>query len=123
MKKISDSTISRLSKYYRTSGRLIEKSVKTVSSDEIAEIDGVTSAQRYPSSCCHSRAPVPPHPEMPKQTADVATRASAFGRVIDPGAFDWTVEEWAAPSLRGNLALRIGMFVPRGISLVPKAVV
>jgi redox-sensing transcriptional repressor len=45
MKKISDSTISRLSKYYRTLGRLIEKNVKTVSSDEIAEIDGVTSAQ------------------------------------------------------------------------------
>jgi redox-sensing transcriptional repressor len=45
MKKISDSTISRLSKYYRTLGRLIENKVKTVSSDEIAEIDGVTSAQ------------------------------------------------------------------------------
>ncbi len=45
MKKISDSTISRLSKYYRTLGRLIEKKVNTVSSDEIAEIDGVTSAQ------------------------------------------------------------------------------
>jgi redox-sensing transcriptional repressor len=45
MKKISDSTISRLSKYYRTLGRLIDQRVKTVSSDEIAEIDGVTSAQ------------------------------------------------------------------------------
>ena len=45
MKKISDSTISRLSKYYRTLGRLIDQKVKTVSSDEIAEIDGVTSAQ------------------------------------------------------------------------------
>jgi len=45
MKKISDSTISRLSKYYRTLGRLIENKVQTVSSDEIAEIDGVTSAQ------------------------------------------------------------------------------
>jgi redox-sensing transcriptional repressor len=45
MKKISDSTISRLSKYYRTLGRLIDKKVKTVSSDEIADIDGVTSAQ------------------------------------------------------------------------------
>jgi redox-sensing transcriptional repressor len=44
-KKISDSTISRLSKYYRTLGRLIEQKVQTVSSDEIAEIDGVTSAQ------------------------------------------------------------------------------
>jgi len=45
MKKISDSTISRLSRYYRTLGRLIEQRVQTVSSDEIAEIDGVTSAQ------------------------------------------------------------------------------
>ena len=36
MKKISDSTISRLSKYYRTLGRLIAQKVKTVSSDEIA---------------------------------------------------------------------------------------
>ena len=45
MKKISDSTISRMSRYYRTLGRLIEKKVQTVSSDEIAEIDGVTSAQ------------------------------------------------------------------------------
>ena len=45
MKKISDSTISRLSRYYRTLGRLIEQKVQTVSSDEIAEIDGVTSAQ------------------------------------------------------------------------------
>ena len=44
-KKISDSTISRLSKYYRTLGRLIEQKVQTVSSDEIADIDGVTSAQ------------------------------------------------------------------------------
>ena len=45
MKKISDSTINRLSRYYRTLGRLIDRKVKTVSSDEIAEIDGVTSAQ------------------------------------------------------------------------------
>jgi len=45
MKKISDSTISRLSKYFRTLGRLREKNIETVSSDEIAEIDGVTSAQ------------------------------------------------------------------------------
>jgi redox-sensing transcriptional repressor len=45
MRKISDSTISRLSKYYRTLGRLIAQKVKTVSSDEIAEIDSVTSAQ------------------------------------------------------------------------------
>lgn len=45
MKKISDSTINRLSKYYRTLERLQEKNIETVSSDEIAEIDGVTSAQ------------------------------------------------------------------------------
>lgn len=45
MKKISDSTINRLSKYFRTLERLLEKKIETVSSDEIAEIDGVTSAQ------------------------------------------------------------------------------
>jgi len=45
MKKISESTINRLSKYFRTLGRLIARKIKTVSSDEIAEIDGVTSAQ------------------------------------------------------------------------------
>ncbi len=45
MKKISDSTISRLSRYYRTLSLLIEQKIETVSSDEIAEIDGVTSAQ------------------------------------------------------------------------------
>ena len=45
MKKISDSTISRLSRYYRTLERLVEQKINTVSSEEIAEIDGVTSAQ------------------------------------------------------------------------------
>lgn len=45
MKKISDSTISRLSKYYRTLERLQKENIETVSSDEIAEIDDVTSAQ------------------------------------------------------------------------------
>jgi redox-sensing transcriptional repressor len=45
MRKISDSTISRLSKYYRTLERLREQNIETVSSGEIAEIDGVTSAQ------------------------------------------------------------------------------
>ena len=45
MKKISDSTINRLSKYYRTLGRLIEQNIDTVSSDKIAELDGVTAAQ------------------------------------------------------------------------------
>jgi len=45
MKKISDSTISRLSTYYRTLSRLIENKVDTVSSDEIADINDITSAQ------------------------------------------------------------------------------
>ncbi len=45
MKKISDSTINRLSKYYRTLERLIDQDVVTISSDEIAEIDSITSAQ------------------------------------------------------------------------------
>jgi len=45
MKKISDSTINRLSKYFRTLERLQEKNIETISSDEIAEIDGVTAAQ------------------------------------------------------------------------------
>ena len=45
MKKISDSTIGRLSTYYRTLSTLIEKNVETVSSDEIADINNITSAQ------------------------------------------------------------------------------
>ncbi len=45
MKKISDSTISRLSTYYRSLNELIEKNIQTVSSDEIAEMNGITSAQ------------------------------------------------------------------------------
>jgi len=45
MKKISDPTISRLSTYYRTLGNLIEKGVQTVSSDTIAHINDITSAQ------------------------------------------------------------------------------
>lgn len=45
MKKISDSTISRLSTYYRTLTNLIEQGIETVSSDEIAEINNITSAQ------------------------------------------------------------------------------
>ncbi len=45
MKKISDSTISRLSTYYRTLSNLIEQGIETVSSDEIAEINNITSAQ------------------------------------------------------------------------------
>jgi len=43
--KISDSTIRRLSKYYRTLNELIEKNVETVSSNEIANINSITSAQ------------------------------------------------------------------------------
>lgn len=45
MKKISDSTISRLSTYFRTLSTLIENNVETVSSDEIADINNITSAQ------------------------------------------------------------------------------
>ena len=45
MKKISDSTINRLSRYFRTLERLLEKNIKTISSDEIAQIEGITSAQ------------------------------------------------------------------------------
>ncbi len=45
MKKISDSTIRRMSKYYRSLEQLIEKRVETVSSDTLAEMDGITSAQ------------------------------------------------------------------------------
>ncbi len=45
MKKISDPTISRLSTYYRTLTSLIEKGVETVSSDNIAHINDITSAQ------------------------------------------------------------------------------
>lgn len=45
MKKISDSTIRRLSKYYRTLSRLIEKGKPTVSSSEMAHLNNITSAQ------------------------------------------------------------------------------
>jgi len=45
MKKISDSTIQRLSKYYRTLSNLIEKEITTISSKEIANINNITSAQ------------------------------------------------------------------------------
>jgi len=45
MKKISDSTIQRLSKYYRSLEHLIEQGVETVSSETLAEMDGITSAQ------------------------------------------------------------------------------
>lgn len=45
MRKIAVSTINRLSKYYRTLGLQIEKQIETVSSDDIAELEGVTPAQ------------------------------------------------------------------------------
>ncbi len=45
MQKISDPTISRLSTYYRTLTRLLEKKIETVSSEKIAEINNITSAQ------------------------------------------------------------------------------
>ncbi len=45
MKKISDSTIRRMSKYYRSLEQLIDKGIETVSSDTLAEMDGITSAQ------------------------------------------------------------------------------
>ncbi len=45
MKKISESTINRLSKYYRTLQTLIEKEVETISSEDIADIESITAAQ------------------------------------------------------------------------------
>lgn len=45
MQKISDPTISRLSTYYRTLSRLIEKDIETISSEKIADINNITSAQ------------------------------------------------------------------------------
>ncbi len=45
MKKISDSTIRRMSKYFRSLEQLIDKRVETVSSDTLAEMDSITSAQ------------------------------------------------------------------------------
>jgi redox-sensing transcriptional repressor len=45
MKRISESTIRRLSRYYRSLEQLIEKNTETVSSDQLAEMDGITSAQ------------------------------------------------------------------------------
>jgi len=45
MKKISDSTIRRLSKYYRTLAILINEGTATVSSNEIANLNSITSAQ------------------------------------------------------------------------------
>ncbi|RMG68380.1 MAG: redox-sensing transcriptional repressor Rex [Calditrichaeota bacterium] len=44
-RKISESTIRRLSKYYRSLERLIQEGQSTVSSEELAAMDGITSAQ------------------------------------------------------------------------------
>ncbi|MCB0278299.1 MAG: redox-sensing transcriptional repressor Rex [Calditrichaeota bacterium] len=45
MKKISQSTIERLAKYYRTLETYIKEKVEHISSRELAREDGVTSAQ------------------------------------------------------------------------------
>ena len=45
MKKISDSTVRRMSQYYRSLSRLIEQSVQTISSEKMAQIENITSAQ------------------------------------------------------------------------------
>ncbi len=45
MRKISESTVNRLSQYYRTLNDLIENNVETVSSSEIAQINSITAAQ------------------------------------------------------------------------------
>ncbi len=52
LQRISDSTVHRLSKYYRTLTYMQEKAVKTVSSDQLAFQNGVTAAQvRKDLSC------------------------------------------------------------------------
>lgn len=52
MQRISESTVHRLSKYYRTLRTLMEKGVKTVSSESLAKHNGVTAAQvRKDLSC------------------------------------------------------------------------
>jgi redox-sensing transcriptional repressor len=45
MKKISDSTIRRMSQYYRTLSRLLDSDVTTISSERLAQIENITSAQ------------------------------------------------------------------------------
>jgi len=52
LQRISDSTVHRLSKYYRTLIYMQEKGIKTVSSDTLATHNGVTAAQvRKDLSC------------------------------------------------------------------------
>jgi|AVFP01.1.fsa_nt_gi redox-sensing transcriptional repressor len=45
MKKISDSTVRRMSQYYRSLNRLIDNGVDTISSEKLAHIENITSAQ------------------------------------------------------------------------------
>ncbi len=50
--RISDSTVHRLSQYYRTLAHLLDQGVKTVSSEILAQHNGVTAAQvRKDLSC------------------------------------------------------------------------
>jgi len=52
LQRISDSTVHRLSKYYRTLMFMQDKGVKTVSSDTLATHNGITAAQvRKDLSC------------------------------------------------------------------------
>ena len=43
--KISDATVKRLSRYYRSLAAAIQNDVQTISSDEIAKMNGLTAAQ------------------------------------------------------------------------------
>ncbi|MBL7996745.1 redox-sensing transcriptional repressor Rex [bacterium] len=43
--RVSGSTVKRLSKYYRTLNELIKEDTDTISSEELAKLEGVTSAQ------------------------------------------------------------------------------
>ena len=45
MVKISDATIKRLSRYYRSLATAIQHDMQTISSDEIAKMNGLTAAQ------------------------------------------------------------------------------
>ncbi len=45
MVKISDATIKRLSRYYRSLATAIQNDMQTISSDEIAKMNGLTAAQ------------------------------------------------------------------------------
>ncbi len=52
VQKISDSTVARLSKYFRTLTSMQEKGIKTISSETLASYNGVTAAQvRKDLSC------------------------------------------------------------------------